>query len=138
MPGVVVIGGGLIGAAAACQVARTGASVTLVDRGERGQATAAGAGIISPTTSVGENPAYFPLAGLAPTSAREWRIGFRPLSRDGLPYLGRLPGTENVCVATGHGPSGLQPGAYSAAAVADEMLGRTPDFDLSPYRPGRG
>jgi D-amino-acid dehydrogenase len=75
--------------------------------------------------------------GLAEATVREWRIGLRPLSRDGLPFLGRLPGVANAYVATGHGPSGLQLGPYSGAAVADLMLGRAPDTDLTPFRPGR-
>jgi D-amino-acid dehydrogenase len=47
---VVVVGGGLVGASAAYRVVRQGGEAILVDRGDRGQATAAGAGIISPGT----------------------------------------------------------------------------------------
>ncbi|HEV2527145.1 MAG TPA: FAD-dependent oxidoreductase [Thermomicrobiales bacterium] len=46
-----VIGGGVGGAAAAYRLARGGHDVTLIDRGDPGQATAAGAGIISPGSS---------------------------------------------------------------------------------------
>lgn len=75
--------------------------------------------------------------GLASATLREVRIGFRPASPDGLPMLGRLPGTENVYAATGHGPSGLLMGPYSGAAVADLVCGATVDIDLSPYDPER-
>ncbi len=75
--------------------------------------------------------------GLAEATVREWRIGLRPLSRDGLPFLGRVPGVENAYVATGHGASGLQLGPYSGAAVADLVMGRAPDIDLGAYEPGR-
>lgn len=44
---VVVIGGGIAGASAAYRLARDGVGVTLVDAAHEGQATAAGAGIIS-------------------------------------------------------------------------------------------
>ena len=45
---VVVVGGGLVGVSAAYRLACRGAHATLVDRADAGQATAAGAGIISP------------------------------------------------------------------------------------------
>jgi D-amino-acid dehydrogenase len=48
---VVVIGSGIAGASAAYQLARRGAEVVVVEAGERGMATAAGAGIVSPWTS---------------------------------------------------------------------------------------
>ncbi len=71
--------------------------------------------------------------GLEGATLREVRIGLRPASPDGLPMLGRVPGLENVYLATGHGASGLQLGPYSGAAVADMAIGRAPDLDLTPY-----
>jgi D-amino-acid dehydrogenase len=59
---VIIIGGGIVGASAAYALTRTGASVTLVDRADPGQATAGGAGIISPGTSFRPPEAWFPLA----------------------------------------------------------------------------
>ncbi|MBX6341940.1 MAG: FAD-dependent oxidoreductase, partial [Thermomicrobiaceae bacterium] len=75
--------------------------------------------------------------GLASATLREVRIGLRPASPDHLPLLGRAPGLANVYLATGHGPSGLQLGPYSGAAVADLALGLRVDLDLAPYAPGR-
>ncbi|MEV0383801.1 FAD-dependent oxidoreductase [Nonomuraea sp. NPDC050643] len=48
---VIVIGGGIAGASTAFALARRGADVTVVDSALPGQATAAGAGIISPWAS---------------------------------------------------------------------------------------
>ncbi len=62
MDEVVVIGGGIVGAGATYCLAREGVRVTLVDQGDPGQATAAGAGIISPGTSFRPPAAFFPLA----------------------------------------------------------------------------
>jgi D-amino-acid dehydrogenase len=75
--------------------------------------------------------------GLAEATIHEVRIGLRPASPDGLPMLGRAPGTERIYVATGHGASGLQLGPYSGALVADLALGRAAPLDLAPYAPGR-
>jgi D-amino-acid dehydrogenase len=59
---VIVIGGGIVGASAAYRLARSGARVTLLDRADVGQATAAGAGIIAPGASYHPPAAFFPLA----------------------------------------------------------------------------
>lgn len=62
MDDVIVIGGGIVGASAAYHLARKGVRVTLIDRADSGQATAAGAGIISPGTSFKPRAAFFSLA----------------------------------------------------------------------------
>ncbi len=72
-------------------------------------------------------------SGLASATLAEIRVGFRPMSVDGLPILGRLPGLDNVHIATGHGPSGLTLGAVSGAAVADSILGQETVAPLEPY-----
>jgi glycine/D-amino acid oxidase-like deaminating enzyme len=75
--------------------------------------------------------------GLADATVREWRVGLRPASSDGLPILGRAPHIANAYLATGHGPSGLQLGPYSGALVADLARGEPPPLDLTPFRPER-
>ena len=71
--------------------------------------------------------------GLKASEVREVRVGLRPLSKDGLPVLGPVPGVEHLFLATGHGPSGLQLGPYSGKIVAEMMLGRQPEDDLQPF-----
>jgi D-amino-acid dehydrogenase len=61
--------------------------------------------------------------GLAAATMVEVRVGSRPATRDGRPVVGRLPGWTNVFAATGHGTEGLLLGPYSAAVVADLVLG---------------
>ena len=63
MPDLVIVGGGVVGATAACQAARRGASVLLVDAREPGRATDAGAvwGLVKKTLAthkvpVGDDP----------------------------------------------------------------------------------
>ncbi|HVL54419.1 MAG TPA: FAD-dependent oxidoreductase [Vitreimonas sp.] len=60
----------------------------------------------------------------------------RPLSFDGRPLVGRVPGVDNLFVAAGHGPWGISTGAASARMVADLVLGRieTPPDALDPAR----
>jgi len=52
MPDLAIVGGGVVGAAAAWEATRLGASVLLVDAREPGRATDAGAGIVSPETEL--------------------------------------------------------------------------------------
>ncbi|MEA2597616.1 MAG: hypothetical protein QOF01_4085 [Thermomicrobiales bacterium] len=75
--------------------------------------------------------------GLATAGIAEIRIGLRPLSPDGLPIIGRAPNLANVYLCTGHGPSGLQLGPISGAAVAAMIQGTTPEIDFSPFAPER-
>jgi D-amino-acid dehydrogenase len=62
---VVVVGGGLVGAACAYELARDGHRVIVVDRRDTGRATDAGAGILSPETMGGLPAAFLDLADLA-------------------------------------------------------------------------
>jgi D-amino-acid dehydrogenase len=48
----------------------------------------------------------------------------RPLSEDGRPLLGPVPGVAGLHLLTGHGPWGLTLGPGSASLVADAVLGR--------------
>ncbi|EPZ42250.1 NAD(P)/FAD-dependent oxidoreductase [Alicyclobacillus acidoterrestris] len=59
---VVIIGAGIVGAAAAYQFARQRVKTTLIDKGHIGQATAAGAGIVSPGSSYTPLADYYPLS----------------------------------------------------------------------------
>lgn len=75
--------------------------------------------------------------GLADWDIHEMRVGLRPLSPDGLPILGPVPGVEGIYLVTGHGPTGLQLGPYSGKVTADLMLGRPVDVDLTPFSVSR-
>ncbi len=76
-----------------------------------------------------------PILGDAEVEAT-W-AGLRPGSVDTRPYIGRIPGFENLIVATGHKRAGLQLAPATAELVADLILGRPPRLDLGPFRPDR-
>jgi glycine oxidase len=63
--------------------------------------------------------------------------GLRPATFDGLPYLGRVPGLENLFVAAGHFRAGLTLAPGTAVVLADELCGQTPAVELQPFRIGR-
>ena len=63
--------------------------------------------------------------------------GVRPMSRDGLPLIGGVPGVEGLWVVGGHGGQGVMLGAGSAALAADLINGDDPYTDASRFDPGR-
>lgn len=76
--------------------------------------------------------------GLATATHLETRVGFRPVSADGRPVLGPVPGTEGLIVVTGLGPTGLTMGPYAGAVAARLALGQPPGTDLAPFSPDAG
>ena len=67
---------------------------------------------------------------------RPW-CGHRPCTPDGLPYVGRLAGFENLTVATGHAMMGLSMAPVTGLLVADVLSGVTPFVSMEPLRPDR-
>jgi D-amino-acid dehydrogenase len=63
--------------------------------------------------------------------------GLRPLTPDGLPVLGKLPGYSNVFVATGHGMLGITLAPSTATVMAQLLRAGDPGIDLTPFRPDR-
>lgn len=61
--------------------------------------------------------------------------GVRPLTPDGLPYIGSL--SSRVHVAAGHNMIGLTLAPATAAAVASLALGHAPDPALASFSPHR-
>lgn len=70
------------------------------------------------------------------TATRVW-IGFRPATPDNLPYIGRIPGFENVYAAAGHEGLGITTALGTAELLADEIMGRKPAIPREPYQPSR-
>jgi glycine/D-amino acid oxidase-like deaminating enzyme len=63
---------------------------------------------------------------------------YRPVTRDGLPMLGALPGIEGAYIATGHNVWGILNAPASGEALASLILdGQARGTDLSPFDPGR-
>lgn len=70
------------------------------------------------------------------SSVEEW-VGMRPLTPDGLPVIGRIPGSANGFVATGHQMLGVTLAPATGHALAHLILGGTPGADLAPFDPER-
>jgi len=82
-------------------------------------------------------PLYFPefkesdFAGIKP-----WH-GLRPVSPDGLPYIGRFNRYGNLTAACGHAMLGLTLAPMTGLLVADVLAGRKPTVGLGLLNPNR-
>ncbi len=63
--------------------------------------------------------------------------GLRPMTFDGFPMIGRVPGSLSIYVAGGHYRSGLHLSPGTAMVLTDLVLGRTPVVSLEPFRVGK-
>jgi D-amino-acid dehydrogenase len=70
------------------------------------------------------------------TRHEEW-YGWRPLSWDDMPIIGRAPGHGHVWLATGHGMLGVSMSPATGRLIAELMTGETPHIDPTPYAPSR-
>jgi D-amino-acid dehydrogenase len=71
-----------------------------------------------------------------PEVVEEW-YGWRPMTPDDLPVIGRAPGVSNLILATGHGMLGVTLSAVTGELVRDIACRRAPSFDLAPLSPAR-
>lgn len=80
--------------------------------------------------------AHSALLAAAPVTAR--RACFRPVTADGIPIIGPVPGAPGVLVATGHGPWGILNAPATGLIVAEMILdGQARSLDASPFAPAR-
>jgi D-amino-acid dehydrogenase len=56
--------------------------------------------------------------------------GLRPVSPDGMPYMGSAPGWKNVLVSTGHAMMGLSLSPISGKIIADLLTEANPGFAM--------
>jgi glycine/D-amino acid oxidase-like deaminating enzyme len=63
---------------------------------------------------------------------------YRPVTADGLPLIGRVPGVAGAYVATGHGPWGMLNAPATGLALAELIVDGAPSLlDLTPFDPAR-
>ena len=63
---------------------------------------------------------------------------FRPVTEDGLPLIGPVPGVRGAYVATGHSVWGILNAPATGEAMAELIVeGASRSQDLSPFDPAR-
>jgi glycine/D-amino acid oxidase-like deaminating enzyme len=77
-----------------------------------------------------------PVLAAAPIKA--WQACFRPVTEDGLPLIGAVPGVDGGFVATGHSVWGMLNAPATGEAMSELILdGATRHVDLTPFAPTR-
>jgi len=67
-----------------------------------------------------------------PALVEQW-YGWRPMTPDDLPVLGRTPQADNLVLATGHGMLGVSMSAITGLLISEVVTGQPPSLDLAPY-----
>jgi D-amino-acid dehydrogenase len=80
---------------------------------------------------------YYPTLEIPKTSIIDVQSGLRPLSPDGLPFIGRHSKIKNMVLATGHSMMGWSLGPATGRLVTEVISGRKTSMDLKPFLPER-
>lgn len=87
-----------------------------------------------------DDPVYRELADVEKLKAnlaeKVW-FGYRPLSVDGLPYIGFAKKTENLMIATGHAMLGLSMAAATGKLVSEMAGGKATSIGVEAFGVGR-
>jgi glycine/D-amino acid oxidase-like deaminating enzyme len=77
-------------------------------------------------------------AALAAAPIERRQACYRPITEDGIPLIGRVPGAAGAYVATGHGPWGMLNAPGTGLALAELITeGAARSLDLAPFDPAR-
>lgn len=82
-------------------------------------------------------PDYFPAFEASDFAGIEPWSGLRPVSPDGLPYLGRTARWQNLTIATGHAMMGLSLAPATGHLIAAELAGEPLPFATDLLSPDR-
>lgn len=63
----------------------------------------------------------------------EAQCGLRPVTPDGLPYIGRSSKCKNLTIATGHAMMGWSLGPATGKLITEIISEQKPSLDLSPF-----
>ena len=63
--------------------------------------------------------------------------GWRPMTPDSVPYIGKVPKLDNVYLAAGHNMLGLSMSPATGRLIAELLTGQPPHIDPTPYAVGR-
>jgi len=81
---------------------------------------------------------YYPGISVPKQALENVQCGLRPLSPDGLPFIGRHSAVSNLVLATGHSMMGWSLGPATGKLVTELLSGQETSLSLKPFAPERG
>jgi D-amino-acid dehydrogenase len=80
---------------------------------------------------------YYPDIELTKEEKDNVACGLRPVSPDGLPYIGKSSKCENLTIATGHAMMGWSMGTATGKLVSEIISGQKTSLNIDAYHPER-
>ncbi len=80
---------------------------------------------------------YFPEVHITQEEKEEAACGLRPVSADGMPYIGKSSKCKNLTIATGHAMMGWSLGPSTGKLVQEVIDGKRPSMALDMFHPDR-
>lgn len=80
---------------------------------------------------------YYPDIVLTKDEKEHAACGLRPVSPDGLPYIGKSKKCKNLTIATGHAMMGWSMATATGRLVSEIITEQKPSLDLNPFHPDR-
>ena len=78
-------------------------------------------------------PKYFPNFKPEMPQQKDIWFGFRPVSPDGMPYIGLSNKYKNLAVATGHAMIGLSLGPATGKIISEVLNGQPTEMNITPF-----
>jgi len=78
-------------------------------------------------------PKYFPNFKPEMPQQKDIWFGFRPVSPDGMPYIGLSNKYKNLAVATGHAMIGLSLGPATGKIISQVLNGHETEMNIIPF-----
>lgn len=80
---------------------------------------------------------FYPEIGIDTQEIREAKSGLRPVTPDGLPYIGKCGSLKNLTIATGHAMMGWSLGPVTGQLVSEIISDKKTSMDITGFSPNR-
>ena len=80
---------------------------------------------------------FYPSIKVDESDRKNAKFGFRPISADGVPYIGRTDKLENVVIATGHGMMGWSMSTGTGKIISEIVANKKTSINIDRFNPNR-